>query len=515
MKRRAACIIFAVVSFLLGKGLAAAQTSEGGKGVQSQQASSVVKGLKAPARPDTPWVAPDLRAFSEPLREKRPPELDAEKEYELAELIDVAERTNPETRVAWARAKEAASAVGLAKSEYYPVLALKASGVWANLPVPLPVSPNQAGFLSVEAQEAQAVAALEWVLLDFGRRAATVGAARERLLAANLGFNAQHLDIVFKVQTAFYKLSTVRGRISVAQAAMDSALKVQEAAEEKFKHGLATAPDLSLARQQAAQAAFDFEEVNSRERDAQVTLAESLGILPTTPIRVADFSRLALPTNMEERVEKVIDRTLEQRPDLLARVAILREKDAEIRRARAAYYPTLSLLGNAGGAYERSQLTFQNNSSTPWADTKQPTWAVGAALTWPLFEGGARKHKLEMARSQREAAQHELEEARDKAISQVWRFYTDTKLAIRRLEVAAALVEASEKSYDQTFEGYQHGLTSLVDVLASRRELSGARYTLLETRSTLLESTAALAFASGDLGPRLLNRKPGTLNSKP
>ena len=118
-----------------------------------------------------------------------------------------------------------------------------------------------------------------------------------------------------------------------------------------------------------------------------------------------------------------------------------------------------------------------------------------------------------MARSAREAAQHELEDARDKAISQVWRFYTDTKLAIRRLEVAAALVEASEKSYEQTFEGYQHGLTSLVDVLGARRELSSARYTLLETRSILLESTAALAFASGDLGPRLLNRKAGTTNT--
>jgi outer membrane protein len=514
MKRRATCIAFIVVSFLFGKSPAVAGAS-GEERVQSQQASSVVKGLKAPARPDAPWLAPDLRAFSEPLREERPPELDADKEYELAELIDVAERANPVTKVAWARAKEAASAVGLAKSEYYPVLALKASGMWVNVPVPLPISQNQASYLSVEAQEAHAVAELEWILLDFGKRAATVGAARERLLAANLGFNAQHLDIVFKVQTAFYKLSTVRGRISVAQAALDSALKVQEAAEEKFKHGLATAPDLSLARQQAAQAAFDFEEVNSKERDAQVTLAESIGILPTTPIRVADFSRLTLPTNLEERVEMVIDRTLEQRPDLLARVAVLREKEAEIRRARAAYYPTLSVAGNAGGAYERSQLTFIGGSSSPFVDTKQPIWGVGAVLTWPLFEGGARKRKLEMARSEREAAQYELEDARDKAISQVWRFYTDTKLAIRRLEVAAALVAASEKSYEQTFEGYQHGLSSLVDVLGARRELSAAQYTQLETRSILLESTAALAFASGDLGPRLLNRKPGTLNTKP
>src|SRR5882724_8736117 len=248
MKRRD-CIAFIAVSFLFGKGLAVVWASGGGEDVQSRQASSLVKGLRAPARPDAPWLAPDLRAFSGRLREERPPELNAEKEYELAELIDLAERANPETKVAWARAKEAASAVGLAQSEYYPTLALKASGLWVNLPVPLPISPNQAGFLSVKAQEAQAVAALEWVLLDFGRRAATVGAARERLLAANLGFNARHLEIVFQVQSAFYKLSTVRGRIAVAQAAFESAAKVKEAAEERFQHGLSTAPDVSLARQ--------------------------------------------------------------------------------------------------------------------------------------------------------------------------------------------------------------------------------------------------------------------------
>ena len=515
MKRGAAGITFVVVSYLLGKGLAAIQASEGGRGVQRQQESSVVKGLKAPSRPDTLWPTPELGAFSEPLREEHPSEIDPQKEYELAELIDLAERANPETKVAWARAKQAASAVGLAKSEYYPVLALKAAGSWVNVPVPLPISPNQAGYLSVEAKEAHAVAELEWVLLDFGRRAALVGAARERLLAANLGFNARHLDIVFKVQTAFYNLSTVRGRITVAQAALESATKVQEAAQERFQHGLATAPDVSLARQQAAQAAFDLEEVNSKERDAQVTLAEGLGILPTTPLRVADFSRLPLPTLLEDTVERFIDRTLQQRPDLLARVAVLREKEAEIRRARAAYFPTLSLAGNAGGAYERSQLTLQDHDSAPWVSTKQPIWGVGLALTWPLFEGGARKRKVEIARSDREAAQHELEDARDKAISQVWRFYTDTKLAIRRLEVAAALVEASAKSYQQTFEGYQHGLSSLVDVLGARRELSRAQYSQLDTRATLLESTAALAFASGDLGPQLMNRKPGNVNTRP
>jgi outer membrane protein TolC len=199
---------------------------------------------------------------------------------------------------------------------------------------------------------------------------------------------------------------------------------------------------------------------------------------------------------------------LEQRPDLLAQVAVLREKEANIRRARAAYYPTLAFEGEAGGAADRSQIKFLGNT-LPWESRQQPVWGVGLSLTWELFDGGARKRKLEMAQAEREAAQHELNDSRDKAISQVWQSYTDTKMAIRRLDVAAALVDASERSYQQTFESYKNGLSSLVDVLTARRELSQARYTQLDTRATLLQSTAALAFASGDLGPQLLKRQSG------
>ena len=176
-----------------------------------------------------------------------------------------------------------------------------------------------------------------------------------------------------------------------------------------------------------------------------------------------------MPTNLDDTVEQFIDRSLEQRPDLLAQVAVLREKEAEIRRAHTAYYPTLSFDGDVGGSFDRSQMKFLGNE-LPWTSTQQPTWGVGLSLTWSLFDGGARKHKLEIAKAERDAAQHSLEDARDKTVSQVWQYYTDTKLAIRRLDVAAALVDASEKSYQQTFEAYQNGLSSLVDVLSARSE---------------------------------------------
>ena len=40
---------------------------------------------------------------------------------------------------------------------------------------------------------------LRWLLLDFGRRGSARDAAKERLLAANLGFNHKHQEIIFHV----------------------------------------------------------------------------------------------------------------------------------------------------------------------------------------------------------------------------------------------------------------------------------------------------------------------------
>src|SRR5262245_26679789 len=70
--------------------------------------------------PSTPWQAPDLSGYASVLKSTEPPVIDPQKRYDLVELIDLAQRLNPETRVAWERTRQAAIAVGLVESEYFP-----------------------------------------------------------------------------------------------------------------------------------------------------------------------------------------------------------------------------------------------------------------------------------------------------------------------------------------------------------------------------------------------------------
>src|SRR5262249_61432042 len=125
----------------------------------------------------------------------------------------------------------------------------------------------------------------------------------------------------------------------------------------------------------------------------------------------------ALPprATLEAAVDRVIDQALGQRPDLIAKVAAVRAREAELRRARAAYYPTLSLVGNVGTLAGQAEVT-GGNKPTGWFSAAEPNYGVGLVLEWNLFEGGATRRRVELAEAERRAAQDEVTVARDRAI---------------------------------------------------------------------------------------------------
>ena len=72
---------------------------------------------EAPPSPDRPWHSASEQGLQTEGRSLRPPEfpLDSSTNYSLGELIDLAETHNPETRVAWERARAQAATLGLAE----------------------------------------------------------------------------------------------------------------------------------------------------------------------------------------------------------------------------------------------------------------------------------------------------------------------------------------------------------------------------------------------------------------
>src|ERR1700758_3064661 len=325
-----------------------------------------------PPSPVRPWAPPALPRYEGELRQYQPteaerrylPAIDPRKTYNLAELIDIAQRSNPETRAAWERARMAAAAVGLTASAYYPYVVAAAAGGYDRAFIPFPTLrttsqppptngnlPNVeivgGGNLVTESLLARGELTAKWLLLDFGGRNATRAAAREKLMMANVGFNGTHQKIVFDVTDRFYQLGTARQKVMVTQSALDAAKTVEQAAQARFDNGLATKPELLQAQQQSAQSNFDLQASLGAESDARVALIESIGLLPTVSLKVADLpQRSRLADQTADSVDELITKALSQRPDLVAKLANVRSKEDEIRKVRSEYYPKITLDGH-------------------------------------------------------------------------------------------------------------------------------------------------------------------------
>jgi len=459
--------------------------------------------------PARPWVVPNTLLYSSaaagPLAAERStaeepagaPAVKPAKTYELAELIDLAQRTNPETRVAWERAREASLAVGLAESVYAPMLSAKATAGVQHVSSPLPQTVLTSGSFVADTQFFMPAFTLKWLLFDFGGKDATLDATREALAAANFGFNATHQKIVFEVTRAYYGLNDVQGRVEVARASLDLAQTLQDVAESRRARGLATLPEVLQAREQTARAAYELQQAIAGETDARMALLEAMGVRPTTPLRVAGLAGRALPAAVEDTADKLVDRALTQRPDLLARVAAVRAREAEIRKAQSEFYPRIVVAGDLGQNIGR----VRTEGIPGWSSVNEPAYGAAISIELPLFDGGQRRNRLDTARSQRRVAEEELELARDKTVRQVVKAYEDLKVAFRRREAAVALLTAAQKSHEAAIDSYRNGVATFVDVTNAQTALTKARTADTETRSSTFAATASLAFATGDLAP--------------
>jgi outer membrane protein TolC len=472
--------------------------------------------------PDRPWAPPNLPAYENALRKgsaealgKGKELVDARKEYRLADLIDLAQQLNPATRAAWQNARQALALVGVSKSGYYPFLSLAAAAGYKRFFVPFPkLQVSKAALQKAIATGGSLGAAvtltegdplhfdvlyqseltMKWLLFDFGQRGATVSAARQGLLIANVAFNATHQRVVFEVSESFYAYNLARESVKVAESASESARTVDSAVQARVENGLATQPDFLQAKQQLAQAQYNLEKARGSERDAFVDLMNAIGLSPSVRIRIAESFAGSVEIDLETPLVSLVTRALSQRPDLVVSLAKVRAAEDKIKAIKASYFPKIAALANVGYGMERTSL----GSNT--FDTSAPTFGAGLALELDVFDGFLRDRSLQAARAELEAASAQLEQTRDEAVREVWKSYIDLRTAIRSRVAATALLKSSQGAYDAVLASFKLGLSTYTDVVTNETKLTSARDAVFQTQSAIHQAATGLAYAMGELG---------------
>jgi outer membrane protein len=446
----------------------------------------------SPPSPQKPWSGSGKAQLGAELARipRRQATLDPNTTYTLPELVDIAERSNPKTRFVWEQAEQTAAALGIARSALLPTIAAVASA-----------SINQYSLFNGKFNHEDTALFpdslnLTYTVLDFGARGARIDVAKANLLAANFTFNNTPRDVAFHVAEAYYRLLDALSQEEAARAALSDARTVRDAVELRFANGLATLPDALEARAAAAEAQYEFATAQGLTETARGDLATVLGASPATPFKVLDADAISVPENTDEPIRAIMDRALAQRPDLLAEAARLRATEASVKRARSAFEPVLSFSGNWGHSNAVGQ-----QKGGPVVHSAIYPYQAQINLSWTVFDGGARKYEVNRARAEAEGVEAQMAVTRDQIENDIWSACSHLKTAQQALVAAEALLPAADRSYAATFEAFQSGVRTFIDVSSAQKTLARARATRLIARVRVLESMAELAFTAADSIP--------------
>jgi outer membrane protein TolC len=394
-------------------------------------------------------------------------------EYDLPTLIDMALINSPETQKAWSTARSAAGSLGAAQAPYYPQIGFASDIGYQRTIVELPSAPGV-----LRQWQADPIVTLNWTLLDFGRRESASRSALDRVIAANLAFNRAIQEVVFNTESGFYALDAADGAVIAARQNLKLAETDLDAVRQRVDLGLATEPQLLLAQETVAQSRFDLANAQLMVHDAEAQMAVALGISADPPVRIVGLEAQAPPQALNRPVAALIAEARSKRPDLAARVASLRASEADVKGARAEFFPVVGLTTSYGE--NLWNFTFQTPSTV---QTGQSQYSALLTLRWDIFTGFKRLNDVRRTEDDREVARSELKSAEINTIAEVWHAYFDVDSSRSKYAFAQSLLGSSQESYDANLETYRQGLSTIVELLTAERDLANARYTFIQSKA--------------------------------
>ena len=254
--------------------------------------------------------------------------------------------------------------------------------------------------------------------------------------------------------------------------------------QNRYKAGLAGRVDVAQAEAQLKSTQAQSIDTGVQRAQLEHAIAVLMGAAPAefglTPAVVKAVVP-AIPAGLPSEL-------LERRPDIAAAERRVAAANAQIGLAKTAFYPSLTLSGNAG---------LQNTSWSRWLSAPSRVWSLGPDLAMAIFDGGQRKALTEQAIASYDASVATYRQTVLGAFQDV----EDALATLRILEQEAKMqneaVIAARLSADLTVNQYKAGLVSYLNVVTVQTTLLNNQRTALALLGRRLTAAAQLVRALG------------------
>jgi multidrug efflux system outer membrane protein len=378
----------------------------------------------------------------------------------LDQLEVQAGATNQLLQVAMARVDQARAVAGIAKSKFFPQLSFDPS--ISHFHTQLNHVPSD---LTATAYTIPLDLSYEVDLWGKIRRASQSALAQADAVVAN--YYSVLLTLHGDVAMNYFLLRQLDAQIELLNETLELRKNSVRITAERFHAGLAAELDLDLARTQVAQTKTLVSEARRQRGDLQNALALLCGqpaatfhIEPGTLNEIVPAIPVGLPSAL-----------LERRPDVAEAERKMAAANAQIGVAKAAFFPAITLTGDAGYS------SFNAGSLLNW---ESRLFQIGPAVALPIFNGGRLKSGLKEARANYQAACAVYQQQVLAAFKDVSDSLVDLNSYDEQAVSEADAVDAANRAANLSKERYKRGLINYLDVLDAER-------TQLETQSKAIQ----------------------------
>jgi len=286
------------------------------------------------------------------------------------------------------------------------------------------------------------------------------------------------------VATAYFQLRALDSQLEISKRTLASRQQSLQLTQTLESHGGASGLDVSQAEQLVYTASETIPDLERRMQQQENVLSVLLGENPQSIPRGRALTEQPVPQNVPAGLPSEL---LERRPDVRQVEENMVAANAQIGVAKASFFPSLSLTGLGG---------LESNALHSFITQPSETWYGAFNVSQPVFQGGALRSQLRLARanwqeatlSYKQTVQNALEQASNSLIaSQKDREYREQQELLT--QAAQQTDQFSEVLYKNGGASYLQVLTSETNYFSAELNLVGA---LLNERLALVQLYQAL-----------------------
>jgi NodT family efflux transporter outer membrane factor (OMF) lipoprotein len=298
----------------------------------------------------------------------------------------------------------------------------------------------------------------------WGRNRAALAAATSEARAAAVDAQQARLMLSTGIALAYCDLGRLFSERDNRQGALDLRIATQKLVAARMANGLETRGSL---RQAEAEVAAAREALGATDQAIAVRRNQIAALIGAGPDRGLSVARPPLSARPPAGVPAGVTTALiGRRPDVVAARERVEAAASRIQVAHADFFPAIRLGALVG---------LQSLGIDQLFDSDSTFGSAGAAITLPIFHGGALKGRYRQARARYDEAVADYDRTVITAYQQVADAVTGQSYVGQRLNDARTALAASEEAYKIARLRYEGGLSNYLDVLAVEDRLLQAR----------------------------------------